>query len=53
MRKGQRFALLLVGFIIVASAGFVLWGETPARPMPEALAALQSDSQVTVTSAPS
>ncbi len=52
MPKGVRFALLLIGFIIVASAGFVLWGETPARPMPEALAALQSDSQVTVTSGP-
>jgi MFS family permease len=28
---------------------FVAWGSTPPKPMPEALAALQSDAQVTVT----
>jgi len=49
MRKGWRVALLVVSLIIVAVVGFVLWGVTPARPMPEALAALQSDAQVTVT----
>jgi len=52
MRKGWRSALLIVGLIIMMGAGFVLWGETTAPPMPEALAALQSDAQVTVTSGP-
>jgi len=50
MRKGWRIALLIVSLIIVVIAGFVLWAETPAQPMPEALASLQSDSQVIVTS---
>ncbi len=48
MRKGLRLALVVLGLIIVLVAGFVLWGETPAQPMPEALAALQSDAEVTV-----
>ena len=51
MRKGLRIFLILMGLILVIFAtGFVVWGETPAQPMPEALAALQSDAQVTVTS---
>jgi len=49
MRKVWRIALLIVSLIIVSAAGFVLWGETPAPPMPEALAALQPDAQVTVS----
>jgi len=50
MRKGWRIALLIVSLIILVIAGFVLWAETPAQPMPEAMSALQSDAQVTVTS---
>ncbi len=51
MRRGLRIFLVLIGLILVLSAaGFVVWGETPAQPMPEALAALKSDAQVTVTS---
>ena len=51
MRKGLRIFLALIGLVLVLfTAGFVVWGETPAQPMPEALAALKSDSQVTVTS---
>src|SRR5512139_3782040 len=49
MHKGWQIALLIVGLIIVVGAGFVVWGETPAQPMPEALAAVKSDTQVTVT----
>lgn len=50
MRKGWWIFLALIGLLIVgALAGFVIWGETPAQPMPEALAALQSDAQVTIT----
>jgi len=50
MRKSFRIVLLVVILIpIVATIGFLAWGETPANPMPEALSALQSDAQVTVT----
>lgn len=41
------FAVLLV--FVIAVGVFVIWGETPLGPAPEALAALQSDSQVQVT----
>ncbi len=51
MRKRLRIFLALIGLILALfTAGFVVWGETPAQPMPEALAALQSDALVTVTS---
>lgn len=51
MRKSLRIFLALIGLILIlAAAGFVFWGESPAQPMPEALTALQSDAQVTVTS---
>lgn len=51
MNKRIRFfSILLVLVIVSAIVGFVVWGETPAQPMPEALAALQSDGLVNVTS---
>jgi len=37
---------------VIAIAGFIIWAETPLGPMPEALAALQSDSQVQVETDP-
>jgi Alpha/beta hydrolase family len=46
------FKRVLLGLIIAAGllvAGFVVWAETPLGPAPEALAALESDSGVTVT----
>lgn len=47
--KRFRNVLVLLGLLLsVTTAGFVIWGETPSRPMPEALTALQSDEQVTV-----
>jgi dienelactone hydrolase len=50
MRKGWRIFLALLGVLIVgAVVGFVIWGETPAQPMREALTALESDAQVTIT----
>jgi pimeloyl-ACP methyl ester carboxylesterase len=49
MRKPLRVLLVILGVLVVVSGAFVVWGETPARPMPEALAALQSDTQVAVT----
>lgn len=46
----QYFLLVTVIALIVASGGFVIWGLNPIRPMPEALAALESDTRVSVTS---
>jgi hypothetical protein len=37
---------------VLALAGFAIWAYTPLGPMPEALAALQSDNQVQVESGP-
>jgi hypothetical protein len=47
-RSGFVLRIVLVIFLVVV-AGFVAWGETPAKPMHEALVALRSDAQVTVT----
>ena len=44
-----RILLAVFGVLVVFVAGFVIWGSTPAKPMPEALAALQSDTKVAVT----
>ena len=49
MRKFLRILLVILTLLGIITGGFVLWGSTPAKPMPEALTALQSDSQVTVT----
>ena len=46
------FKRILLGLLIVTALsvlGFVVWAETPLGPAPEALSALKSDSQVTVT----
>lgn len=49
MRKAVRITLLtLLAVLIVITAGFVAWGETPARPMPAALTALQPGDGVQV-----
>lgn len=45
--KRVLFGLVLV--VGLAVLGFVIWAETPLGPAPEALAALESDSKVTVT----
>ena len=45
--KRILFGILIV--IILGALGFVLWAETPLGPAPEALAALQSDPDVIVT----
>ncbi len=36
----------------IAVVAFVIWGSTPLGPMPEALAALESDANVTVVTDP-
>jgi hypothetical protein len=48
----KRWWLLLIGIISLAVIGFIAWGLIVPAPMPEALAALQSDSQVTITTDP-
>jgi hypothetical protein len=43
---------IVLGLIVVAALsiiGFIIWAETPLGPAPQALAALNSDSQVIVT----
>ena len=49
MKIIKRIALVLVIVVALISIGFVIWAETPLGPAPEALAALKSDSQVTIT----
>ena len=49
MKLLKRILLGLLAVALLAMAGFVVWAETPLGPAPEALAALKSDSQVTVT----
>lgn len=48
-KKFWGFILIIILVLTLAVAGFIVWAETPAEPMPEALSALQPDSQVTVT----
>jgi dienelactone hydrolase len=43
-----RILLGVLGLMAALVLAFVIWGSTPAKPMPEALAVLQSDSVVTV-----
>ena len=50
MKYLRRVLLVILALIILAAAGFVGWAETPLGPSPVALAALQSDAQVAVTS---
>jgi len=40
--------IVLSTILLVLAVGFILWGETPTSPMPEALNALESDDQVRV-----
>jgi pimeloyl-ACP methyl ester carboxylesterase len=49
MKILKRILLGLLALVLIASLGFVVWAETPLQPAPEAMAALKSDSQVTVT----
>jgi hypothetical protein len=47
--KVKRWLWLLILLPVVALGGFVLWAEHTPAPMPEALAALESDPAVVVT----
>lgn len=48
MKIFKRILLGLLVAAVIFALGFLLWAETPLGPEPEALAALESDSQVTV-----
>lgn len=48
----KKILSAFLALILLASAGFVLWAETPSGPMPEATAALESDASVQVTLKP-
>ncbi len=52
MRIIKRVLLVLLLVLLLAVAGFTAWAYTPLGPMPEALAALQSDAAVQVTTSP-
>ena len=52
MRILKWVGLGLIIIVALAIIGFVIWGSTPSRPMPEALAALQSDAKVQVETGP-
>ncbi len=52
MRRVKRWWWLLLSLPILATAVFLIWATTGPEPMPEALAALQSDAQVEVQTEP-
>lgn len=47
--KKRLFGLALLALITLLPLGFVVWAESAAAPMSEALGALQGDTQVSVT----
>ena len=49
MKLWQKIVFVMLLVFVIAVGVFVVWGETPLGPAPEALAALQSDSRVQVT----
>jgi len=49
VRRRYKVIIAVLIAVIVVLVGFVVWAETPQEPMPEAYAALKSDSDVTVT----
>lgn len=51
----KRLRIVLIGLLVVlllAVGGFVVWAETPLGPMPEAVAALESNAEVMVQTDP-
>src|SRR5512133_3813109 len=49
MKLLKRILLGLLVLVLVATLGFVVWAETPLKPAPEALFALESDAKVLVS----
>ena len=52
MKLVKKLFMLLVIVLLLAAAAFTLWAYTPLGPMPEALAALESNAAVQVTTEP-
>ena len=52
MKTIRRFWWVLAVVLILAGVGFFLWASADADPMPEALTALEPDSQVRVETSP-
>ncbi|MFN2227515.1 MAG: alpha/beta hydrolase, partial [Anaerolineae bacterium] len=52
MKRLKRLWWVLPAVLVVAVAAFVLWASAAATPMPQALAALETDAQVTVDTDP-
>jgi len=52
MKIVLRIFIALIVLLGIAAGGFVIWGSSALPPMPEAIAALTSDSQVSVKTAP-
>lgn len=51
MKRGiKKFWWIIPLVLVIIVAGFLIWAETPAQPMPEALIAMQPDSQVRIDS---
>jgi predicted esterase len=48
----KNWWLILLGILLAAMIGFVAWGLIIPIPMPEAIASLQSDDQVNITTKP-
>lgn len=45
----KRWWVVIISIVLIAAIGFAAWGLLIPEPMPEAMEALQSDSQVIVT----
>ena len=52
MRILKRVLLILLIVLLLAVGGFTAWAYTPLGPLPEAVAALQPDAAVQVTTSP-
>jgi pimeloyl-ACP methyl ester carboxylesterase len=52
MSTWKKILLALLVVLLLAVTAFVVWANTPLGPMPEALAALESDAAVQVTTEP-
>jgi hypothetical protein len=50
--RKAKAGILILAFLGGGVLGFVIWAETPNPPMAEAIAALQSDTEVTVSTSP-
>jgi pimeloyl-ACP methyl ester carboxylesterase len=48
----KHWWIIVVGIMLITIIGFLAWGLIIPKPMPEAMAALQGDSEVSVTTEP-